>query len=751
VNRAFPTSPSTWRPLSAAAVAAAALGALAGGLPLLEVPGYELSQAAALLGALVLAPCFGVAAVRRERSRPAPSILAAWLSASTRGAVVLAALLAGSALRAAFGPCRALDAAAFFPVLALPSLLLGAALAVVLGFAAGGRRGLSALVYACAALAFLAFRLRQAYRGPEAFLLDPLLGYFPGPLYDEAVPLDGKLLLARGEATGWALVVVGLAALLQRIRRAGPGRAPAAPATVAALGAALVAATWLPRLALQGDPDLRAAIARQLGGRRDGPRCTIFFPGEKPRAAADELLSECEFHVADVARALAIAHPPRVTVFVYRTAEEKRRLVGAARTDYTKPWLAEINLDDEPLPHPVLRHEIVHAVASVLSPGPLHVPARWRLLPSLPLIEGLAVAFETPRSGYTVHQWSRAARDLGLLPDLSRLLGPAGFWGEAQARAYVAAGSFLAFLLERHGPGPVTAALRTGDLAAALGRPLPALLEEWQRFLDAVQPSEELSRAAAGRLGRGSLFQRRCAREAAALEREAGAAAARGRTAEACGLLAREADVGIAALALEREGDLLAAGGDLTAAGDAYQAARQRLGPGDLALLANLRAAEGDLLWRRDDAAGAILAWEEAGRSPGDRNQARLLAVKELAAADPELGPAVRSYLLAPGDPLGLARVARSHHPLAAYLVGRALLLRGERAAAAPELARAAAADLPPSVALEARLDLAEARCDPGDSALLAPLASAGEADRARLAESRRRCAFEAGAVAGRP
>lgn len=714
-----------------AAAAGPALGAAAGSLPLLEVPGYELGQLGALLAVLVLGPWLGLAATRLERERPDPSPLRAWGVAAAVASAVLLALLAGSAVRAAFGPCRPLLAAAFFPALALPAALVSTALAVACGFLAGGPRRAAALYAGVAALA-LALRLGQAYRGPEAFLLDPLWGYFPGPLYDELVPLDARLWLARGEAVAWAVALAGLAGL-----RAGPRR----PAIAAlALGLAAAGALWTGRMARQGSPDLRAAMARALGGERRGPRCTLHLPAEKPAAAAQELLEECEFHVADVAAKLGIARPPHVTVWVHRSSEEKRRWVGASRTDYTKPWRSEIQLDDAPLPHPVLRHEIVHAVAATLAPGPLHVPARARVLPSLALIEGLAVALDTPRGGFTVHQWSRAARDLGYLPDLERILGPAGFWSQAPARAYTAAGSFLAWLLERHGPAPVAAAYATGDVEGAIGEPLAALLGEWQASLDAVPATPELLSAGRRWFGRGSLFDRRCAREAAAIQAAAGDAAAAGRTEEACRLLDREAAVGIAADARLGQAAVLVGAGDLDGAAARLDAAQAALPPADASRAAQLAEARGDLAWRRDDVPAAVARWEEAARLPLDRGAARLLEVKIAAARDPSLGPAARAYLFSGGDPLALARLARVQAPLAAYLMGRALLQRGERAAAADELARALAGSLPPLTGLEARLSLAEARCAPGDAPLLAPLASAGEADRARLAEARRRC-----------
>jgi hypothetical protein len=505
------------------------------------------------------------------------------------------------------------------------------------------------------------------------------------------------------------------------------------------------------RAALQGGFDLRAGIERTLGARRDGPRCTVYLPAEKSGAAAQELLDECEFHVADVAALLGIAAPPRVTVFVYRSPEEKRRLVGAARTSYTKPWRAEIHVLDEPLPHPVLRHEIVHAVASALAPGPLHVPARARLFPSLALVEGLAVALESPRGAFTVHQWSRAARDLGYLPDLEQILGPAGFWSQAPARAYTAAGSFLAWLLERYGPAPVVAAYATGDLSMAFGRPLGELVREWQAYLDGVPPSANLVAAAQTWMGRGSLFERRCARDVAELDRRAGAAASDGRTEQACRLYDEAAARGEGADALLAKAALLAAAGALDRCGDALDAAALRIPISDEARRAELAGARGDLAWRRGDLAAARARWREAAAAPVDRAEARLLEVKTAATEDPALGPAVRAYLLSPLEPAGLLLVARSERPLAAYLVGRALLQKGERAAAGAELARALRGGLPPLAALEGRLSLAEARCAPEDADLLAPLATAGDADRARLALARRRCAWEDARRASRP
>lgn len=733
------------RPVRAAAIALAALGAASGALPLVETPGYELGEAGALLAAL-LAPSLGLAAVRLERSRSAPSPLAAFGGAALVLCGLVALLFAGALARAALGRCSALGpAAGFLPLLALPSALAGAALAVAAAVLARGRLAPSAALYALVALASLALSLRAAYAGPAAFVFDPLLGAWPGPLYDEALAPDLRTVLFRASAAAQALALAALAEAAVRAARAG-ARAALAPAlaVAVAIGLALGARAALSALALSGD---RAVVARALGGRRDGARCTLIHPAEMPPAAVDALLADCEFHQADVGRALGIAVPPRVTAFVHRSAAEKRRLVGAAGTDYAKPWLAELHVVEAPAPHPVLRHEVVHAVAAAAADGPLGVPARLGVLVSAGLVEGLAAALETPRGLWTVHETSRVARDLGVLPDVARIVGPAGFWAEPPARAYAAAGSFLAFVLERHGAAAVREAYRSGDLARATGVPLPELAAAWERFLDGVEVPPRLAASTRARLARRSLFARPCAREVAALEARAAGAAAAGRADEACALYREAAALSGSAADLKAAGDVRARAGDLAGADRAYRDAERAAPEDDAALRGALAAARGDVAWRRGDFEAASAAFAAALAAGPERADLRLLEAKRLAVGDPALREALRDRLLGLGDPAaGLARAAEERHPLAAYLVGRALASRGEAAAALAPLGRAANGGLPAPLALEATLLLGEARCAAGaprdGEAALARSGAESAADAARIAEARRRCAF---------
>ena len=706
------------------------------GLPLLEAPGWELAMAGAL------------AAARRELAGPAPSAVRAFGRAATATTLAQGALLAGATARTALlSPCSAGAGLAFLPVVALPSALLAAALGTAAGFASGGRRLAATLLYAVVALAGLGLSLWEAWRGPAAYVLDHLLGSWPGPLYDEALAVDRRLVLYRLGTLAWTAGVVAAAALLARRRPPRP-RAAAAAALVLSLGAAgalrLVATST-------GDRADRTALDRILGGRRTGARCDLHHPAEKPAADVERVLRDCELDATEVAAALGLEHPPRIAVWLHRSAGERQRLTGAGRTDFTKPWLGEVHVLDAPGGPSALRHELVHALAGTIAGGPLAVPARAGLWVNMGLVEGLAVALELPRGEWTSHEWARAMRELGLLPAAARLVEPAGFFAAPPSRAYAAAGSLLEFLLARYGAAPVRRAYAGATVEEAFGRPLPVLEADWQAFLDGIPVPPELRAAAQSRFGRGGLLARRCVREVAGLESSAVAAQRDGRSLDAAILWRRAAALSGDASHLRAAGDALRLS-DPAAAERAWTEALEALGPGgdQPALRATLLESLGDRAWRAGDGASATVRYRAALGLRPDRPQARLLQAKVAAAGDPALAGAA-PWLLAQGDPgLALARLAALDHPLAAYLLGRAALARGAPRLAAERLARAIQGDLPsPAFRVEALRSLGEARCAAGDPAGAASaFDEAGrtaerEADRVRALALARRCDAE--------
>ena len=178
----------------------------------------------------------------------------------------------------------------------------------------------------------------------------------------------------------------------------------------------------------------------------------------------------------------------------------------------------------ERFPSSRLRHELAHVFASAFGDRWFGISLSYfppRL--SMGLVEGLAEAadFGDPVGRVTLHQEARAMIDWGQAPDLSRIMG-AGFTVESGPRAYVLAGSFCRYLLDRYGRDKLRALYRSaGDFVAVYGTGLASLEKEWRTFLETQSPDPLARARAKERFRRPAIFHKVCGRELAERAAEA--------------------------------------------------------------------------------------------------------------------------------------------------------------------------------------------------------------------------------------
>ena len=406
-------------------------------------------------------------------------------------------------LVASLGPAPVCDwttGLQFFALGPLMSALVGALMGATAH--AGSENRPRSLLMALATLAAAPPLLFFATQ-PQAFGFHPLVGWIAGPLYEDAV------------APGWAYIAArlmdiaiwGAAALLGRHR-----------------GAPLLLIAALLVFTLRAGPEgwlvSTARVQAELSEVRRLPGVTLHI--HRGALLTDLWAADFAFQAQQL-RAFFGADPSApIDAFIYRDAEQKRRLMGAERVELAKPWLRQVHIVAPSPGSSIVRHELAHVFAADHAPWPFRVPMRAGLIPDALLIEGLAVAAEWPvREGMTVHQWARAMRRLKLAPRVDELLDPAGFFSHAGANAYTIAGSYLRFVRDKRG---VAEALRlyqegtTGPYVAA-----------WQAFVDsdAAGPLTEAQLAMArARFERPAIFRRKCALHAGRTYRQIALAAA---------------------------------------------------------------------------------------------------------------------------------------------------------------------------------------------------------------------------------
>src|SRR5437762_8176521 len=435
-------------------------------LPLADHLGYELSELVALAAGL-FGGIPGIAAARMERDSSTRALSRALWFSLWALAIPVALILLNGVRRPT---CDPVGGFALYLALAVPSATLACALGVACGFVAPRGAG---WLYAAIFAASLAVALWPVVRGPQVFVFHHLGGMYPGPIYDEAIATSRALWLFRADTLLYAGACAGIALIAgpPRPRRRG----------ILALIAAGTGALWMSLHAEEmhwkaGTAQLEA----ELGGRLETEHLVLHFPREKKDEERALLARDAEIDVRAVTRFLGIEPGPRIDVYFYRSAEEKRTLLGAAETSFTKPWLRQIHTNDAPAPHPILRHELVHALGAQIAAGPWGVPGG--IVPQMALIEGVAVAADWPAGEFTLHEEARALRELHRLPDLRRLFRRGLFYAESGARAYTAAGSFLRWIWETRGPAVF---FRLYALPESLE--LPPLVPDYLQFLDGLR------------------------------------------------------------------------------------------------------------------------------------------------------------------------------------------------------------------------------------------------------------------------
>ncbi len=446
------------------------------------------------------------------------------------------------------GFCNVPEGLAFYLLLPGISVLWSTAVALICALATI-RKLHATLLFLGAMFVSIGISVFRLATQPPVFTYNPIIGFFPGPIYDEVMVITSTLLAARAIVLVSVLAMIaGLCAcfdpsarkirpsLLMKFRDGGPDSGPGGtqaggmdggpggsqvegnPATGMAMRVlflallAVLAAAYAYRAPLGIVID-RAYIQQTLGGHRQTAHFNIYYDQNTiSNWNIDLIAREHEYQLDWVMSYLDVPAPStRIASYIYAHADQKKRLMGARHTSMERPGSDEMHLNNAAFPHPVLKHELVHVVSAAFG-NALYGGSYW-----IGFHEGLAEAVDWQNAPMNPHEWSRAMRELGLAPPLKNLLSMTGFWTAASSRSYTLCGSFVRFLIERYGLPAFKKAFPTGAVEEAYGRKPADLIAEWEAFVDGIQLREDQLRIARQRFIRPAIFRRHCPHEVAAL------------------------------------------------------------------------------------------------------------------------------------------------------------------------------------------------------------------------------------------
>ncbi len=475
--------------------------------PLIGTLGFEYAAVTALLLSFltVITAADLISSEQKESSSKKSSITSAGSIYFINFLLLLTVFIVGYLNSLLKGDCYIKEGTLFFFLIPTVSVFFSTSVGLFWGYFLG-RKGI--IIGLVTILIISIYALWKLYSGISLFVYNPIFGFFPGPLYDEAIPITLTLIISRISVLLWGIAIFLVLRIIEGLNR-----------NITRIWDAifiLVIAIAIITVYLK-EPEIGISYTRNyitqnvLTGSVETDNFIIYYdPGSPESKDIDLIAMDHKWRYKQLREALELKSEEKIRSYIYPDTETRKKLIGAGETTIANPVHNEIHLVYDSFPHPVLKHELVHVMSGEFGNDVL------KISPKIGLLEGIAVAVDWRGQKYNPHQWSKVMIEMGIAPDVEDIVG-FGFWYAPAEVSYTLMGSFSKYLIDTYGIEKYKSAYKTGSFSE-YGKNVDELEMEWKEFLSSVETPPETKAIAEARFSRSSIFQAKCPRKIAELK-----------------------------------------------------------------------------------------------------------------------------------------------------------------------------------------------------------------------------------------
>ena len=364
-------------------------------------------------------------------------------------------------------PCSLKDGFFFYLLFVLPNTAVSVSISLIVIWAVKRYRiALSLVILLLIAL----LPVIEVYFYPQVFFYNPLIGFYPGTIYDEGIPIDFILISYR-------LIILfffSFAALIPYYKiKSGDAKNAIKISYLAIL--LIISAAFYYYSPVLGYSSNKARIIKELGDKIETRHFNIYLPMGVDTKEKKKIEIEHEYYFDYLTRIYKSSPSQKITSYIFRDDTQKRELMGAGRADVAKPWLYEVYTElgsrDQ-----TLKHEISHIFTASFGVTIFKVAHNFN--PAM--IEGIAVASEGTFDALHLRDVVQNAYNSGLKVNLNRLFdGGFTFFTNASNLSYAYAGAFVDDLVKKYGIEKFKELYSTGDFKKVYGKAFHELEKEY--------------------------------------------------------------------------------------------------------------------------------------------------------------------------------------------------------------------------------------------------------------------------------
>ncbi len=393
------------------------------------------------------------------------------------------------------GFCSFTDGILFYIVITCPSIIIGISLGLISVLITNRFRVVLLFMFCFGILMIIAYEI---YFNPQVYVFNPLIGFFPGTIYDEGISVSGKLILYRFLNLlffGW------IVSAILRLKRDKKKRL-----ILFVVKVLFILAAFFFLSPYLGFSTTFNSLTNTLSKSVITEHFVIHFDKRIDTQKIKMLTLNHEYYYQELEKYFEENLDEKTHSFIFYDNDQKKELFGSRNADVAKPWLNQIYISMGNWEH-TLKHELAHCFSAKFGTGFLKLASGLNPL----LIEGIAEAADGNYDDNSLHFMAALAYNSGYDVDMKNLLSKFGFFSNVSSISYIYAGSFTQYLIDNYGISKFKEYYLNGEFPKSYRLNLNKTLKEYYSFLTKTDYSYT-EHQAHYYYGRRSLFHKICPR-----------------------------------------------------------------------------------------------------------------------------------------------------------------------------------------------------------------------------------------------
>ncbi|GEM_PF-6288892 len=309
----------------------------------------------------------------------------------------------------------------------------------------------------------------EIYFLPQIYFYNPIIGYFPGTIYDDYISLDGKFFFYRVITIFLLMAFYFLAKSLNK--KIG--------ITVTIIIFSIYLIFIKPVL---GFSTSNRSLQKQS-------KCIIENKNFKITSFCNfnEVLSkyrilEHEYEKSKIFSKIQLNLKQKVETYIFCDNFQKQRYFGSSGADVSKIWQNSIFLDENSFDENIL-HELVHSYSKNIGNGYLKLPHNYNFA----ALEGLPIFIEDNLLGYPLFELAKYFKEKDSSLSIKKLFIENKFFIYSPTVSYLISGSYVKYLVGKYGVQKFKKYYQNGNYTLTFGNKIEYDEKEFWGIIEKVE------------------------------------------------------------------------------------------------------------------------------------------------------------------------------------------------------------------------------------------------------------------------